>query len=118
MTQKEIQTQIQGLRSSGGDVKELRVEYYLKWVVPFSGVVFALIALSLALAWVKSSRDWWGIVAVAILALLSCGFFMTLMAVFRALGLSGMLSPPLAAWGASGIYVVLAGVLLLWKANR
>ncbi|MFA5928430.1 MAG: LptF/LptG family permease [Candidatus Margulisiibacteriota bacterium] len=117
MNSREILARIALFAKSGTKVQDLEIEYYLKQSAPFSCAIFALIGIALCVALVKTSKDWWGVVSASIIAALATGFFITLTAVFRALGRGAFVSPWPAAWGANLIFAVFAIALILRKAN-
>jgi len=118
MSRQELHRKIAILKKSGFSVSDLAIEYHLKAAMPWACLIFALTGIALCVSLVKTAKDWWGVVAASIIAALSAGFFITLMAVFRALGRGGFLPPALAAWGANIIFGILAGGIILRKTNR
>jgi lipopolysaccharide export LptBFGC system permease protein LptF len=118
MSRRELGEQIQLLQKSGLPATELRMEYHFKFAAPFACLIFALMGLALVLALIKQPREWWGVVIAAMLAVLASGFYMTLTAVFRALGHGGFVDPFWAAWGPNGVFVVIAMGVLAWRTNR
>jgi len=108
MPSRELAKHIQLLKKSGADPKGFEVDYYMKFSVPFSALIFTLIGAPLGLAFKKGGKA----TGVVISIVLVFAYYLILSA-SRALGKSGALPPIPAAWmpnflfGALGIYLIL-----------
>ena len=118
LSSKEIKNKILLLQKSGISVRDLQIEYQLKFALPLSCFIFALIAMAYCVTLVKTAKNWWSIIVASILAALSAGFFITLTAIFRALGQGGYVSPIMAAWGANLFFAIVALGLISQRANK
>ena len=118
LSSKELRTKIDSYNRSGIIVPDLEIEYYLKHSLPFSCIIFTLFGLSFCLTFVKTPKDWWGIISATVLAALTTGLFITMTAVFRALGKGGLVYPLVAAWGTNLIFAIISSLLIIKKANK
>lgn len=108
MSYDELSAYISRLGSRGAPTDKLMVELYLKLAVPFANFIVILIGAPLA---IQSQRSGMALgFAVAVLL----GFTLWgLLAVFRALGQSGDLSPFMAAWIPDISFGLLGGFMML-----
>jgi lipopolysaccharide export system permease protein len=113
MSSGELSEKIKGLQKGGVDTKNLVVDYHMKYSRPLANLSFALIGIALCITFVRSSKDWWGVIIGVLLALLTVGFYLFVMATFRSLGRGGMISPFLGAWSPNILFTILAGILLV-----
>ncbi len=113
MSSRELQNKIKGLKQGGIDTKTLAVDLHLKFAEPAASLAFSLIGAALCIAFVRSGKDWWGVIAGVLLALLCVGFYFFVMATFRSLGRGGLIPPVLGAWAPNVIFMLLASVLLV-----
>lgn len=118
MSSKEIGKRIKITEKAGLDSKKLRVEYYMKFAMPFSNFVFAVIGIVLIFLLVRSPKDVFGVVLSILLSLLSIGFFIFLMAFFRALSIGGAITPFIGAWAPNFIYITLSSYAWAWYRFR
>ncbi|MBU0581424.1 MAG: LptF/LptG family permease [Candidatus Margulisbacteria bacterium] len=114
MSSTELKNKIKGLEKGGVDTKSLAVDFQMKFAEPAASLAFALIGAAICIAFVRSSKDWWGVVGSVLLALLTVGFYFFVMATFRSLGRGGAIPALLGAWSPNFIFMVLAGILL-WR---
>lgn len=114
MSSKELKKKITGLEEGGVNTRSLAVDLHMKYSEPAASLAFALIGTAICIAFVRSSKDWWGVVGSVLLALLTVGFYFFVMATFRSLGRGGAIHPFLGAWGPNIIFIFIAG-MLLWK---
>ncbi|MFC1517268.1 LptF/LptG family permease [Candidatus Margulisiibacteriota bacterium] len=114
MSSKELKTKIFGLKQGGVDTRALAVDFHMKYAEPAASLAFALIGAAICIAFVRSSKDWWGVVGSVLLALLTVGFYFFVMATFRSLGRGGAITPFIGAWAPNFIFICLAAVLL-WR---
>ena len=108
MSSKELQEKIANLKQSGQSTGKMEVAYYMKYSQPLACLIFSLVGTALLLFFMGSGHDLWGVIVAVLLALLSVGFYIFLMAAFRALGNGGHLAPVWAAWAPNIIYGTLA----------
>jgi lipopolysaccharide export system permease protein len=104
-----LRRQIKDLRRKGVDTSESWVDLHLKLALPAASLVMMLLAVPLATVGTRLSS----FAASAGLGLaLGFGYFV-LLAFARALGQSGALPPPIAAWAANATCALIAGYFLL-----
>lgn len=114
MSSKELKKKISGLKQGGVDVKSLAVDFHMKFAEPAASLAFALIGAAICITFIRSGKDWWGVVGGVLLALLTVGFYFFVMATFRSLGRGGAIHPILGAWSPNFIFMCIAAVLL-WR---
>lgn len=115
MNSEELKNKIQTLTKGGVSTRSLEVEYYLKTSIPAACFIFGLIGLSYCLSFVRSGKDWWGVVVAICAAVLTVGFYFFIVAVFRALAKDGELSPFLGAWTPNILYASIATGILSYQ---
>ncbi len=112
MNFKELRDYIEKVRRGGGSVDKYIVDLYFKFSFPFTSFIFAIIGVALSSAKRKTS--------------MATGFGLTLLISFtyygilrigQALGHSGVIPPPIAAWFGNIIFISVGG-LLLRRSNR
>ena len=113
MNSEEIKKQIVTFEKSGVATRYLKVDYFVKKAAPFTNLVFILVGVALSVNFVRSQRDFWGMVVAVAIAVLSCGFFFFNMAAFRALGRGGVVVPVLAGWAPNLIFGMVAAIFIL-----
>jgi LPS export ABC transporter permease LptG len=104
MSSKELRQQIDILQQAGVDTKNFEVDLYLKYSIPFSGLIFVLLGVPLGLR-VKRGSKATGIIISIVLVLLYYIFLSTT----RSMGRGGMLIPflPNIVFGILGIFIML-----------
>ena len=112
MSSKELSQQIDILEQAGADTKNLKVDLYMKYSIPFSGLIFVLLGVPLGLR-VKRGSKATGIIISIVLVLI----YYILLSTTRSLGRGGMLTPVLAAWSPNIIFGVL-GVIIMLAAEK
>lgn len=112
MSSKELREKIADLKESSQATGKMEVAYYMKYSQPLACLIFSLVGTALLLFFMGSGRDLWGMIVAVLLALLSVGFYIFLMATFRAMGNGGYVTPFWAAWSPNFIYAVLAIVII------
>jgi len=109
----ELRKRQRSLREQGIDTRSLDVALWGKTSLPVANVVMALLAFPFA---VRAGRR--GNASLGIVAAVCLGFaYWLLLAVAMGLGTAGVLPPPLAAWAGNVLFGV-AGIWLLWQAER
>jgi lipopolysaccharide export system permease protein len=98
MDSNELKTKITTLDRGGINTAALEVEYHLKKSLPAACFIFCLMGLTFCITFVKTGKDWWGVIWAIVLVVLLVGFYFFLMAICRAIGKRGVISPFLSAW--------------------
>lgn len=112
MTSDELSQQIRDLDNAAYDpnrLQQLRVDYYRRYALPLACFVMALVAAPLAMRFARQG-SFAGLVLAFVLAFIWQGFD----GWFRALGIAGYLTPPVAA-GLTNALFIAVGVVLLWR---
>lgn len=112
MDTKELRNQIQTLDKGGISTRNLKVEYYMKSAEPGACVIFGLLGIGFCLTFVRSGKDWWGVIFAVCAAVLTVGFYFFLVAISRSLGNKGLLDPISAAWLPNAVYLVASSVFI------
>jgi len=112
MNSKELRQQIDILQQAGVDTKNFEVDLYMKYSIPFSGLIFVLLGVPLGLR-VKKGGKATGIIISIVLVL----FYYILLSTTRSFGREGMLTPILAAWLSNIIFGIL-GVIIMFRAEK
>lgn len=110
MDSRELSSFIQMLNRGGVSVKALLTELYLKYAIPATCLVFALIGIPLSLPSLRTGRTW-GVVVTIVLMFT----FYVYASVFRSLGRGGILLPAVAAFTPQVTFSLLGIALLYWK---
>lgn len=118
MNSKELKTRITVLNKGGISTRALKVEYNMKKSLPAACFVFGIIGIAFSLWFVKSGKDWWGVIVAICITVLAVGFYFFLVAFCRALAKDGQLVPFLGAWLPNLIYGGLGFVAIYYKAFR
>jgi len=113
MSSKELRQQIDILQQAGVDTKNFEVDLYLKYSIPFSGLIFVLLGVPLGLR-VKRGSKATGIIISIVLVLLYYIFLSTT----RSMGRGGMLIPFLAAWLPNIVFGILGGFIMLGSEKK
>jgi len=109
MTSVELKDKITQLDKSGVSTKSLKTDFYMKYSIPFTALVFALLGIPLALPGLRSGRTWGMILTIVLMFT-----FYVFASVFRSLGRGGILPPILAAWTPQALFGIL-GLILLFR---
>jgi LPS export ABC transporter permease LptG len=112
MSSKELKEQINILKQAGADIKNFEVDFYMKYSIPFSGLIFVLLGVPLGLRVKKGSKAT-GIIISIVMVL----FYYILLSTTRSFGREGMLTPILAAWLSNIIFGIL-GVIIMFRAEK
>ena len=108
MSSKELRQQIDILQQAGADTKNFEVDLYMKYSIPFSGLIFVLLGVPLGLR-VKRGGKATGIILSIVLVLL----YYLLLSTTRSMGRGDMLIPFLAAWLPNMVFGILGGIIIL-----
>ncbi len=114
MDSSELKTKINTLTKGGVNTRALEVEYHLKKSLPASCFIFSLMGITFCVMFVRSGKDWWGVITAIIFSVLLVGFYFFLTATFRALGKKGIIDPFLSAWIPNLIYFLPCSALLIY----
>jgi len=118
MDSKELKAKISSLEKGGISTRGLRVEYHLKKSIPVACFIFGIIGAAYCLGFVRSGKDWWGVILAICIAVLSVGLYLFLVAVFRALAINGTIIPIVGAWAPNAMYGAVGISIILYQAFR
>lgn len=116
MDSAELASQIAMLSHSGLSTRHLEVEYHIKSSLPSACFAFSILGLAVCMGFIKSHKDWWGVIAAVCTATLSTGFYFFLMAVSRSLAGSGTvnwLTPLWGAWLPNIVFILIGGTAII-----
>jgi len=112
MSSKELKQQIDILQQAGVDTKSFEVDLYMKYSVPFSGLIFVLLGVPLGLR-VKRGNKATGIIISIVLVFI----YYISVSTIRSFGKGGIMAPVLAAWLPNIIFAIL-GTILIFGAEK
>ncbi|RAP31810.1 hypothetical protein DID76_02260 [Candidatus Marinamargulisbacteria bacterium SCGC AG-414-C22] len=118
MDSKELKKEIMNLEKGGQNTAALKVEYHLKHSLPAMCAVFALVGLAYCLSFVKTGKDWWGVILAICSSVLTVGFYFFLTALFRAYAKEALFPALLGAWMPNIIYGVIASSLIYYQCKH
>ena len=104
MDSRSLKDKIDTLALSGINTNTLEVEYHRKFSFPITCLIFGLIGSTFCIRFVRSGKDWWGVIFAIVVAVLLVGFFFFLTAYCNSLGKKGSLPVILAVWLPNMIY--------------
>ena len=67
------------------------------------------------LSFVRSGKDWWGVIIAIIIAILLTGLYFFGIALFRALAKEGSLPPLLGVWVPNLVYGLIASTTIFYQ---
>jgi lipopolysaccharide export system permease protein len=108
MSSFELKNMITMLDRGGVNTKSLLVDYYMKYSIPLTCLIFALIGIPLSIPPIRSARAW-GIVLCIVIVF----SFYVFASIFRSFGYGGLLTPLVSAWGPQVIFGMLGGLLII-----
>jgi len=111
MSSSELVKLISMLKKGGVNTRSLLVDFYMKYSIPLTCFVFALIGIPLSLPSVRAGRAF-GIVLVIFIIF----FFYVFASVSRSLGYGGVIPPILAAFIPQATFMALGATLLAREA--
>jgi len=114
MDSRELRNKITDLKQSGANTRELKVEYQLKFAEPVACFVFGLVGIAYCLSFVRSGKDWWGVIFAVCFSVLTVGFYFFFVAVCRSMGINGLLDPIVAAWLPNATYTLVGSGLIFY----
>jgi len=112
MSSKELKQQIDILQQAGANTKNFEVDLYMKYSIPFSGLIFVLLGVPLGLR-VKKGNKATGVILSIVLVLL----YYVLLSATRSMGRGDILIPILAAWLPNIIFAIL-GTIITFGAEK
>jgi lipopolysaccharide export system permease protein len=112
MDRHELTDLINALGKGGANTRALLTEYYLRFSIPFTCFVFALVGIPFSLSSPRSGQTW-GIVVTIVFMFT----FYVFASVFRSLGRGGLLPPEAAAFTPQ-VSFTLIGLAMLWLESR
>ena len=118
MDSRELKEKIDIFNKSGISTRNLKVEYYLKYSIPAACFVFGIIGIAYCLTFVKTGKDWWGVIFSICLAVVTVGFYFFLVALCRALGKDGKIVPMLSAWLPNIVYLSIGICLVTYQSYK
>ena len=110
MDSKELKEKILSLNKGGISTRALRVEYHMKKSIPAACFIFGLIGIGFCINFVRSGKDWWGVIIAICISVLTVGFYFFLVALFRALAKDAVVPAVLGAWLPNIIYFIIASI--------
>jgi len=113
MNQRELKANIEAQAKSGADTKAMQTEYYMKFAIPLSCFVFALIGIPFSLFSPRSGRTWGMVLTIVFMFT-----FYVFASVFRSLGKGGMLPPVWAAFTPQLTFIIIGLVALFYEGER
>jgi len=113
LSSQELKARIETLGKSGATVRQLQTDYYMKFSIPLTCFIFALVGIPLSLPSVRSGKTWG--VTLSIVVMFT---FYVFASVFRSLGRGGVVDPVVAAWGPQFLFGTFALVMLLREGTK
>ncbi len=112
MSSKELRQHIDILQQAGADTKSLEVDLYMKYSVPFSGLIFVLLGVPLGLRVKRGSKSTGIIISIVLVFI-----YYISVSTIRSFGRGGIMVPVLAAWLPNIIFAIL-GTILIFGAEK
>lgn len=112
MDSNELKNMISLLDKSGVSTQALRTELLMKYSIPLTCLVFALIGIPFSLPSPRSGRTWGLVITIVFMFT-----FYVIASVFRSLGKGGILPPVLAAFTPQVSFAIIGAVLLFWEGH-
>tara|TARA_A100001015_G_scaffold300010_1_gene384822 strand:+ start:1079 stop:2206 length:1128 start_codon:yes stop_codon:yes gene_type:complete len=115
MDSKELREEIMNMEKGGLNTRALKVEFQLKLATPAMCAIFGLVGIAFCLSFVKTGKDWWGVILAICTAVLTVGFYFFLLALFRAFAKEGSVPIMLGAWTPNLIYGFIASSMIYYQ---
>jgi lipopolysaccharide export system permease protein len=109
MDRKELSQMIEVMSKSGTSTHALQTELLMKYSLPLTCFVFALIGIPFSLPYPRSGRTWGMVFTIVFMFT-----FYVFASVFRSLGKGGLLPPLIAAFTPQFTFIVI-GIVLLYR---
>lgn len=93
MNASELKEKINTLQKGGISTKSLKTDLYMKFSIPLTCLVFALIGLPLSIPGIRTGRTWGMVITIVVMF-----SFYVFASVFRSLGRGGIIGPFMAAF--------------------
>jgi len=106
----ELKSMIKMVEKSGLSVNELRTELLMKYSLPLTCFVFALVGIPFSMPSPRSGRTWGVIMTIVFMFT-----FYVFASVFRSLGRGGLLQPAVAAFTPQITFSMIAALLLFYE---
>ena len=110
MDRKELGDLIKKLGQGGANTKELVTELYLRYSIPLTCLVFALVGIPFSLSSPRQGQTWGVIVTIVFMFT-----FYVFASVFRSLGRGGLLLPAVAAFTPQVTFLLIGSALLYYE---
>ncbi|MDD4941755.1 MAG: LptF/LptG family permease, partial [Candidatus Omnitrophica bacterium] len=110
MDRQELTNMINVLGKGGASTKALLTELYLRYSIPFTCFVFALVGIPFSLSSPRSGQTWGIIVTIVFMFT-----FYVFASVFRSLGRGGVLPPEVAAFTPQVSFMLIGFALLYFE---
>ncbi|MFH1825983.1 MAG: LptF/LptG family permease [bacterium] len=110
MTSDELKSTIMVMEKGGGSTSVFRTELLMKYSIPLTCFVFALIGIPFSLPSPRSGRTWGMVMTIVFMFT-----FYVFASVFRSLGKGGVLPPAVAAFTPQLSFIIIGGALLYWQ---
>ncbi|NLD11903.1 MAG: YjgP/YjgQ family permease [Firmicutes bacterium] len=110
MSASELRQHVRRLKEQGQDVTKLLVEYYLKFAIPFAGMVFGLVAAPLGITTHRSSTSRGFGMSILIIFV-----YYVIMSLSCALAERGSIPPMLGAWFSNILFGSIGGLMMVKK---
>jgi lipopolysaccharide export system permease protein len=110
MNSNELKNMIGMLNKGGVSTHALRTELLMKYSIPATCFVFALIGIPFSLPSPRSGRTWGMVVTIVFMFT-----FYVFTSVFRSLGKGGILTPVVAAFTPQISFTIIGAALLFWE---
>ena len=110
MDTSELKNMIKMVEKSGLSASELRTELLMKYSLPLTCFVFALVGIPFSIPSPRSGRTWGVIMTIVFMFT-----FYVFASVFRSLGRGGLLQPAVAAFTPQITFSIIAAVVLFWE---
>ncbi|PIS28085.1 hypothetical protein COT42_08875 [Candidatus Saganbacteria bacterium CG08_land_8_20_14_0_20_45_16] len=108
MDSSELKQKISVLQQGGVSTNNYQTALYMKFAIPLSCFVFALIGIPFSLPSPRSGRTWGMVITIVFMFT-----FYVFASVFRSLGRGGLLPPVVAAFTPQLSFAIIGGLLLL-----
>jgi lipopolysaccharide export system permease protein len=113
MSIHDLREKIKMMRAEGKNIRPQLVELHFKFAIPFGALIFGLLGLPLGVQRTQSGRSW-GFALCAVVFLL----YYVLYCLGKDLGVSGIISPALAAWLPNILFGLLGAYLFVRTAQE
>lgn len=115
MDSNELKDKIESLEESGLNSNYFEIEYHMKRSLPATCLIFVLIGIAYCFSFVRSGKDWWGVIIAICVSVLSVGLYFVLLAISRAFAKGGLIDPIIGAWTPNIIYGSIASYLIYYQ---